>query len=209
MKNPRSAALAGIIFSALMMTSQVLIWFSIPADPLTPGVDLVRHSNKISTALNLLPFAGIAFLWFIGVIRDHLGALEDRFFATVMLGSGLLYVAMVFSSTVMAGALIHLLGSPLGQSLTSADYALTRAEIYRYMSVFATKMAAMFMFSSSTMFLHTGLLPRWLAYVGYLVGLVLLLSVGTVAWTAALFPLWVILVSGCLLVQHESGQVTI
>src|SRR5271157_3982588 len=113
MKNPRSAALAGIIFSALMMTSQVLIWFSIPADPLTPGVDLVRHSNKISTALNLLPFAGIAFLWFIGVIRDHLGALEDRFFATVMLGSGLLYVAMVFSSTVMAGALIHLLGSPL------------------------------------------------------------------------------------------------
>ncbi len=129
MKTPRSAALAGIIFSALMMTSQILIWFSVPADPMTPGVGLVGHSNEISTALNLLPFAGIAFLWFIGVIRDHLGALEDRFFSTVMLGSGLLYVALVFSSTVIAGALIHLLGSPLGQSITSAGYALTRAEI--------------------------------------------------------------------------------
>lgn len=33
--------------------------------------------------------AGIAFLWFIGVIRDRSGAHEDRFFATVFLGSGL------------------------------------------------------------------------------------------------------------------------
>jgi hypothetical protein len=40
--------------------------------------------------------AGIAFLWFIGVIRDHLGDREDRFFATVFLGSGLLFVAMLF-----------------------------------------------------------------------------------------------------------------
>ena len=41
-------------------------------------------------AVNLVPFAGIAFLWFIGVLRDRLGALEDRFFATVFLGLGML-----------------------------------------------------------------------------------------------------------------------
>jgi len=45
-----------------------------------------------------LPFAGIAFLWFIGVLRDRLGELEDRFFATVFLGSGLLFLAMLFAS---------------------------------------------------------------------------------------------------------------
>jgi hypothetical protein len=27
----------------------------------------------VSLALGLLPFAGIAFLWFIGVVRDRLG----------------------------------------------------------------------------------------------------------------------------------------
>ena len=52
----------------------------------------------VAIALNLLPFAGIAFLWFIGVVRDRLGEGEDRFFATVFLGSGLLFVAMLFVS---------------------------------------------------------------------------------------------------------------
>lgn len=45
-------------------------------------------------ALGLVPFAGIAFLWFIGVLRDRVGVAEDRFFATVFLGSGLLFVGM-------------------------------------------------------------------------------------------------------------------
>jgi hypothetical protein len=40
--------------------------------------------------LYLAPFAGIAFLWFIAAIRSQLGEREDRFFATVFLGSGLL-----------------------------------------------------------------------------------------------------------------------
>jgi hypothetical protein len=53
--------------------------------------------------------AGIAFLRFIAVVRDRLGALEDRFFATVFLGSGLLYLAMTFTSEAMAGGLIRIL----------------------------------------------------------------------------------------------------
>jgi hypothetical protein len=32
----------------------------------------------IRLSLNLLPFAGIAFLWFIGVVRERLGEIEDR-----------------------------------------------------------------------------------------------------------------------------------
>ena len=52
----------------------------------------------VAIAVNLVPFAGIAFLWFIGVIRDRIGQHEDRFFATVLLGSGLIFVAMLFVS---------------------------------------------------------------------------------------------------------------
>ena len=47
--------------------------------------------------LYLVPFAGIAFLWFIGVVRDRIGEREDKFFATVFFGSGLLFVAMLFA----------------------------------------------------------------------------------------------------------------
>ena len=57
-------------------------------------------------ALNLLPFAGIAFLWFIGVVRDRIGQGEDRFFATVFLGSGLLFIAMLFVTGAVAGGLV-------------------------------------------------------------------------------------------------------
>jgi len=45
-------------------------------------------------------------LWFIGVLRDRLGEREDKFFATVFFGSGLLFLAMLFAAAAVAGALI-------------------------------------------------------------------------------------------------------
>jgi hypothetical protein len=95
---PRAAAVAGILFSILMITSLVLIWISIPPNPQEEGGWLADNWSKVNLALNLLPFAGIAFLWFIGVVRDRLGQAEDRFFATVFLGSGLLFLAMIPAS---------------------------------------------------------------------------------------------------------------
>ena len=95
----------------LLITSQLLVRSSIPANPLGPATDVVNHSKAISRALDLMPFAGIAFLWFIGVVRDRIGLLEDRFFATVFLGSGLLYIAMIFASAALAGGLIRVLSS--------------------------------------------------------------------------------------------------
>ena len=53
-----------------------------------------------------MPFVGIAFLWFIGAQHDRLGELEDRFFATVFLGSGRLFLTMLFASAPMAGGII-------------------------------------------------------------------------------------------------------
>jgi len=180
MRMPRAAAIAGILFAVLLITSQSLIWLSIPADPYASPLDIVRHSKTITTALNLLPFAGIAFLWFIAVVRDRLGELEDRFFATVFLGSGLLYVTMIFAGAAIAGALIGLLTAGTDSLTTSGVYALTRAEIYRFMNLFATKMAAVFMMSGSTIFVRTQIVPRWLALVGYVLATSLLLSIGSI-----------------------------
>src|SRR5271166_4507128 len=90
LRTPRAAAIAGVLFSVLLTASFWLLRLSIPADPHETGAWLETSSERVSFALNLLPFAGIAFLWFIGVPRDRLGALEDQFFATVFFGSGLL-----------------------------------------------------------------------------------------------------------------------
>ena len=107
LKTPRVAAIAGIVFSLLVITSFVLIRISIPATPTGLAADFITHLKELSFALNLLPFAGIAFLWFIAVLRDRLGELEDRFFATVFLGSGLLYIATIFALATVAGGVLR------------------------------------------------------------------------------------------------------
>src|SRR3954447_9464388 len=107
-RTPRAAAVAGIVFAVLLTTAFVLLRWAIPSDTAAAGKwleDGGRH-DAIVLALNLLPFAGIAFLWFIGVIRDRIGAGEDRFFATVFLGSGLLFVAMMLAAGAVTGGLL-------------------------------------------------------------------------------------------------------
>src|SRR6478752_6300511 len=108
LKTPKSAAVAGILFSLLMFTIFGLLRLSIPADPLEPGVWLAADTKTIALALNLVPFAGVAFLWFIGVLRDRLGQQEDRFFATVFLGSALLFLVMLFAAAAVIGAVMLL-----------------------------------------------------------------------------------------------------
>ena len=205
LRAPRAAAVAGILFCLLLMTSQFLFWFSIPAHVGAQALDVISHSKAISLALNLLPFAGIAFLWFIAVVRNRLGAMEDRFFATVFLGSGLLYIAMVFTSAALAGGLIRvLLNSPEILAQTGA-YALGRAQVYQTMNVYGIKMAGVFMFSTSTILLRTGIVPRWIALLGYGLGAVLLLSIGIIVWISLVFPLWVLLLSTAILLENPSS----
>jgi hypothetical protein len=103
---PRAAAIAGILFALLYGTSMVLVRISIPSDPAADGAWLETYSSTVALALTLSSYAGIAFLWFIGVIRDRLGDLEDRLFATVFLGSVLLFLASTFVGAALAGGLL-------------------------------------------------------------------------------------------------------
>lgn len=106
LKAPRAGAIAGIVFSILFIISVVLIRLSVPDSPGDPGTWLAHSAKSIGLALDLLPFAGIAFLWFMGVLRDRMGAKEDRFLATVFLGSGLLFLAITFAASAVTGGLM-------------------------------------------------------------------------------------------------------
>jgi hypothetical protein len=192
---PRAAAIAGIVFSVLLLTSLVLIQISIPDKPQDAGEWLSSSWKTVNLALNLLPFAGISFLWFIGVVRDRLGSNEDRFFATVFLGSGLLFLAMLFNSGAVAGGVISLFGATPGMLIESGVYNFGRVVAYEIMNVYTMKMAGVFMISTCTLSLRTGIIPRWMAFLGLALALFLLLSIGFLYWAPLVFPLWVLLIS--------------
>jgi hypothetical protein len=206
MKTPRAAAIAGIVFSLLFITSLLLLWVSIPANPREPTSAVIHHLKTISFSLNLLPFTGIAFLWFVAVVRDRLGELEDRFFATVFLGSGLLFIAMLFSAGIIAGGISTVLSSGSKNLIQSDTYTLGRAEIAQIMDIYAMKMAGVFMITTSTIALKTQIFTRWMAVLGYILALVLLLSVGTIRWIPLVFPMWVLVISVYILTQNLHGK---
>jgi hypothetical protein len=201
-KTPNAAAIAGLLFSLLLIASFALLRASVPADPQEPGSWLPTNANKVALAINLVPFAGIAFLWFIGVLRDRLGELEDRFFATVFFGSGLLFLGMLFlASAVVNGVLIAFAAKP-EEMIGSATFQFARAAIYATMNVYMVKMASVFMITTSTIALYTGIAPRWLAIFGYALALLLLFGSYYISWSFVIFPLWVFLLSVCILADN-------
>ena len=64
---------------------------------------------------------------------------------------------------------------------------------YALMNTYGMRMAAVFMFATSTIGLRTAVLSRWVSFVGFAFGLVLLLVITDFAWIALLFPFWVLL----------------
>jgi hypothetical protein len=202
LKTPRAAAIAGIVFSLLMISVLLLIRLSIRANPLEAGSWLKTSSGIVALTLYLVPFAGIAFLWFIGVLRDRLGELEDRFFSTVFFGSGLLFLTMLFASAAVTGGIIMAYRARPEALLDSATYTFARDVAYEIMNLYAAKMAAVFMISTSTLAVRTGFIARWIALLGYAFALFLLLSGRYVAWIIMVFPLWVLLVSIHVLIDN-------
>ena len=185
----------------------MLIRLAVPADPTDPGFWLADPAfrNWVRIALNLVPFTGIAFLWFMAVLRNRVGLLEDRFFATVFLGSGLLFVAMLFAAVAVSrGCWIP--SHRRRPSRPERAYRVGRGMAYALMNTFGTRMAAVFMFVTSTIGLRTAVLARWVSFVGFAFGLVLLLVITDFAWIALVFPLWVLLVSTYILTADIRRQ---
>lgn len=202
LKTPKAAAIAGIVFSALLITILWLIRHSVPDDPLDTGAWIATESRTVALALNLVPFAGVAFLWFIGVLRDRLGQREDRFFATVFFGSALLFLAMLFAAAAVAGAFILVASSAEPNELiNSATFRFARATAYIITNVYAIKMAGVFMISTSTVVIYTGIAPRWIAVLGYVLACILLIGSYYISWSFAVLPLWVFLVSIHILID--------
>jgi hypothetical protein len=211
LRTPRAAAIAGILFAVLYSTSWVLIRLSIPADALVATGWLKTQAKNLSLAMSLIPFAGISFLWFMGVVRDRMGRQEDQFFSTLFFGSGYLYLGMTFVSAAAIGGALMLFASDPDLLAGSGVYSLALIISNRLNSVYAMRMAGAFMTALGTIWVRTGVMPRWLALVTYLLAVVLLVSIGFSPWVVLVFPAWVLTISLAILVlnyrrtQHQEG----
>ena len=206
LKAPRAGAIAGIVFSILLIISLVLIRLSIPDNPRDPGTWLSHSQKSIGIALDLLPFAGIAFLWFMGVLRDRMGAQEDRFLATVFLGSGLLFLAITFVSSAVTGGFMMAYEAIPGKLMDSGTYAFARTLAYELVNTYGLRMAGVFMFSTCTLAIRIDIFPRWMAFLGYVLALFLLLSIGRFGWAPLVFPAWTLMISVYVLFANFSAQ---
>ena len=203
---PRAAAIAGLLFSMLMLISLGIFRAAVRAVPEEQSIVNARFGHALTLSLHLVPFAGLAFLWFIGVLRHRMGASEDQFFGTVFLGSGFLFVASLFAATAVAGAVLGSSHTRPGEQVSSEFYYFARQVGYAFLNIFAVRMAGVFTFSTSVIALRTGIFPRWIAFSGFACGLALLLIISKSLWIALLFPLWTIVVSTYILVVKREPE---
>jgi len=199
---PVAGAIAGILFAVLFGASMAILITTMAALAGDTGEWLESGARSFRFAIGLIPFAGLFFLWFMGVARDRLGKHEDQFFATVFLGSGLLFLAMVFGAAASAGAIAAAFARDPSGFIGSGTYHYARLMIAQIFGVFALRMAAVFVISQATLWLRTGVMPKWMAVLSYAVALVLLFVVSQSLWVVLIFPAWVFLVSVYILVTH-------
>jgi hypothetical protein len=205
-RSRRSAAIAGIVFAVLLLTAMTMMRIALTEVNFQSLQTDAQRRSLIRLSLHLVPFAGIAFLWFIGVVREQLGDVEDRLFSTVFLGSGLLFLAMLFIGAATSTSLMAML---TGSNPSGDLFAFGRSNAQTLISVYAMRMAAVFTLSVSTVGLRTSGLPRWVSYLGYLVALTLLLAAGEHRWFQLLFPSWVLLVSIVILLVRPPTRTAI
>src|SRR5262249_31556582 len=209
LRTPRAAAIAGVLFALLLAATLTLIRLATPSDAGEVGAWLIDASRNrmIVLALELVPFAGIAFLWFIGVVRDRIGQREDRFFATVFLGSGLLFVALLFVASAVTAAFLEELAAQTGSVKEVRGSGRRRGAVS--LPPWGGGGAAFFPISRATMGVRPRLIPRWLTFSGYAIGLILLLAAGITPWIELIFPAWILLLSLDLLIKSlREGRAT-
>jgi hypothetical protein len=212
LRAPWAASIAGLLF-AVMFTLALLLLRTQPAigasdEELVHQFSTGQDFGVVIGGLYLAPFAGIMFLWFIAVIRDQLGEREDRFFATVFFGSGLLFVAIFFTATAVVSMPVVAVRYLDQAPPTAREIEFVRALSYALMFAFGTRAAAVFILAMSTVGLRSGVFPRWFARSGYLVGLLLLVVVAFFDWIILVLPAWVALVSLYILRRERARRRT-
>ena len=210
LRAPWAAAIAGLLFAGLFTAALVIL----RTHPLLGAGDLQiarmfatgEDLSLVIAGLYLAPIAGIAFLWFVAVIRDQIGEREDRFFATVFLGSGIIFVTVLFVSDAVAMTPVVEVRYLSMPPPTAAMMDQAQGLAYTLLFAFGTRAAGVFLLATATIGIRSRAFPRWFALTGYVIGVMLLIAVTFWDWIVLVLPIWVGIVSLFLLRRERSRR---
>jgi hypothetical protein len=190
-------AIVGAIFALLFIATFLVVATAPDEDVfIIAGSDATLARRLAVVGLYVMPFAGIAFIWFVVSLRTWIAASAegvDILISSVQLVSGIVFVAMFFAAGACWAAIpaaVEIEGEPI-PALVSELPKLGDTILF----VFGMRMAAMFIFTTSTLANKHHILPRWFIWLGYAIGLFLLLSVSFSEWLAMVFPVWTLVLS--------------
>jgi len=206
-RSVEAAAVAGLVFAVLSFVSLLLL--NSPPDPAAPDSEITAwysdpaNRASLTFGLSLAVVSAVSFLWFVAVIRRRVGDREDRFFATVFLGSGILLtgVMLVGAATLASGAVTVDLtdGRVPDASVLAALTGLGTSLLL----IVLLRVQAVFVVSTSTLALRSNAFSRWLSYFGYGIALVMFFMPILSEPVGLAFPVWVGILSIALLVRRS------
>jgi hypothetical protein len=194
-------AAMGIVHSVLLLLAYWLIASRAPKLDASDSEYIAFYQDPdqrriiLLAGLYLIPFAGIAFIWFTVSLRMWLTGSVRRLtplLSNLLLVCGIIYVGLLFC----AGAAMSV--SAATSEFASGDVEPAVARLFpqygtAILLVFAMRMAAMTVFAMSNIGRTSGILPKWFSYLGYLLGAALLLTASLSSYLVVLFPAWVFL----------------
>jgi hypothetical protein len=102
---------------------------------------------------------------------------------------------MTFGAFAIATGMLAAYQIGGNQVITPSIYVVGRCIMDQVFNTYALKMAAVFMVSLSTLWLRTGVMPRWLCFLTYGAALIMFVSLPLSLWMVLWFPVWVMGVS--------------
>jgi hypothetical protein len=190
----------GLIHALLLISAAFLLKTRTPGVRATDEeliafyLDPEKRRVVVVAGLYLIPFAGIAFIWFFTALRMWIIASAPRvnvLLSNVQLASGIIYTTLVLA----AGGSMSVMAASIELSDGAVDPMLAR-QFPQYgaslLLVFAMRVAAMFVLTTTNLGRISGILPRWFVNVGFIVGVALLFTASLDSWFVLVFPGWII-----------------
>jgi MFS family permease len=206
-RSPRSAAVAGIVFSVLMFAVMIVTReLTLERASQVTGNLLDLWTGAARFAIVMVPFIGIALLWFTGVIREHLGEQEDRFFSTIFFGSSVILIVMLFIWGATMGASFSIINSAAGRTIDNDIFVFGFTFMNQIIGNYALRIAGVYMLSIGTIWTKSRAMPRWLSILTFIVAGGFLFFANSVREARFIFPGWVFIVSAYILILNYRSK---
>jgi hypothetical protein len=199
----RLGGIGGILFVVLFFRSYLT-----PPDtpePTSGPQDVVAYFTERQDGILLyngvlLIFAAFFFLWFLGALHGVLRSVEGGSggISSVALGGGLVFITLV-----LAGAAVEIVHpatlARFENFQADAQLGFLSLALSGWMYRFALAGMSVLIAAASVVVLATGVMPRWLALVGFVAALLALLRF-LIPLGGIVGLVWVLLVSALMLV---------